>query len=78
MLSKNELRDIITVNAKPGQGEIIQTIALHLGRKKGAIPAFENSQPCTKAEEEAHLIDYVNEIGFWHTIGTHHNLRKPI
>ena len=66
MLSKNELRDIITGNAKPGQGEIIQTIALHLGRKKGTISAFENSKPCTKAEEETHLIDFIDTIAFWH------------
>ena len=61
---KNELKNIIHGEGSVSQGELIQTIALHLRRSKAASALAETKQ-YDKKQETAELIQYINSNHLW-------------
>ena len=64
MSLKHELQNIISGNGSVRNGEIIQTIADFLRRKKEAIPGIEKGK-LNQDEEAQILINYIENKGLW-------------
>ncbi|HEX5112084.1 MAG TPA: hypothetical protein VFV79_04505 [Saprospiraceae bacterium] len=65
MSLKDELQSVISGDGKVKHGEVIQTIAGYLRRKKEAISEIEKTK-FLKEQEAQILIDFINARGFWY------------